>query len=126
MQDRDDFDEPNDYDRESEGLIANMEQNKKKFTIRNLNETRFVYTEKYNELKLKLRDSFVNSLYEKLNKYLKDEVNSKYYDLFSFDHNNKLIYQDCDDVKILTKKDKQLKSIKTIIRDLGVRRLAKL
>ena len=33
MQDLDDFDEPNDYDRESEELIANMEQSKKKLEL---------------------------------------------------------------------------------------------
>ena len=67
----------------------------------------------------------MNSLYEKLSKYLKDEGNSKYYNLFGFDDNNNLIYQD-GDVKILTKKDNKFKSIKTIVRDLGVKRLKNL
>ena len=126
MQDlEEDYDTSNDYDRVSEELIANMEQSKKNFRITNLDEsTTFYKTKEYNELKLELRDSFVNSLYEKLSKYLKDEFNSKDYNLFGFDDKNNLIYQDGD--IILTKKDNKFKSIKTIVRDLGVKRLKNL
>ena len=67
----------------------------------------------------------MDSLYEKLSKYLKYKVNHKDYNLFNLDDNG-LIYKDGDDVKILVKKDKQLKSIKTIVIDLGVGRLKKL
>ena len=80
---------------------------------------------KYRDLTIKLRESYVDSLYEKLSKYLKYKVNHKDYNLFNLDDNG-LIYKDGDDVKVLVKKDKQLKSIKTIVIDLGVGRLKKL
>ena len=127
MQDRsEDYDEPNDYDRRSEELITNMEQSKKKFIATNMSEMTFDKTKEYSELKLELRKSYVNSLYEKLSKSLKYEFNSKDYNLFDFDDDNNLIYKDGDDIKILTKKDRKLKSIKTIATLLGVKRLQKL
>ena len=127
MQDRsEDYDEPNDYDRRSEELITNMERSKKNFIATNMSEITFNKTEEYSELKLEIRNSFVNSLYEKLSKYLKYEANYKDYNLFSFDDDNNLIYKDGDYIKILTNKNRKLKSIKTIANLLGVKRLRNL
>ena len=119
--DDDDIDNPNEYDQQSYSLLQNIAQMEDQY--RQGNNPPPNEKIKYRDLIIKLRD--VDSLYEKLSKYLKYKVNHKDYNLFNLDDNG-LIYKDGDDVKVLVKKDKQLKSIKTIVIDLGVGRLKKL
>ena len=121
--DDDDIDNANEYDQQSYSLLQNIAQMEDQY--RQGNSPPPNEHIKYRDLRIKLRESYVDSLYEKLSKYLKYKVNHKDYNLFNLDDNG-LIYKDDDDVKVLVKKDKQLKSIKTIVIDLGVGRLKKL
>ena len=121
--DDDDIDNPNDYDQQSYSLIQNIAQMEEQY--KHVNKPPPNELIKYRDLRIKQRESYVDSLSEKLSKYLKYKVNHKDYNLFNLDDND-LICRDGDDVKVLVKKDKQLKSIKTIVIDLGVGRLKKL
>ena len=68
----------------------------------------------------------MNRLYKKLSIHLGYKVNAEYDNLFDLDYNHSSIYKDCTDKKILVNKNKQIKFIKTIVKELGCKRLRKL
>ena len=81
MQDRDeDYDTSSDYDRQSERLMENIAQIKEQYErVKNPPPS---VDERYISLKYKLRESYVDSLYERLNKYFKNNDGVKDYNLF--------------------------------------------